>query len=75
MPDIEDNRKQSSLSSVRDHFEAELTESWGDLVLIVCCFITGLLDAAVFNVWSCFVSMQTGQTCLFCFCSEKNARD
>lgn len=39
----------------------EVTASWGDAVLIVGCFATGLLDSAVFNVWSCFVSMQTGE--------------
>ena len=39
----------------------EVTAVWGDAVLIVGCFTTGLLDSAVFNVWSCFVSMQTGK--------------
>ncbi|KAH0158307.1 DUF1275 domain protein, partial [Aureobasidium melanogenum] len=64
MPDVEDNQEQgkSRMSSVRDHFDAELTESWGDSVLIASSFITGLLDSAVFNVWNCFVSMQTGNT-------------
>lgn len=65
MPDVEDNQGQgqSRMSSVRDHFDAELTESWGDSVLIASSFITGLLDSAVFNVWNCFVSMQTGEIC------------
>jgi hypothetical protein len=65
MPDVEDNQEQgkSHMSSLRDHFDAELTESWADLILIVSSFITGLLDSAVFNVWSCFVSMQTGEIC------------
>lgn len=63
MPDVEDNQEleQSKLNSLRDHFDAEITESWADSVLIVSSFITGLLDSAVFNVWSCFVSMQTGK--------------
>lgn len=63
MPDIEDNQEQgkSHMSSLRNHFDAEVTESWGDLILIAGSFITGLLDSAVFNVWSCFVSMQTGE--------------
>lgn len=65
MPDVEDNQEQSKsrMSSLREHFDAELTESWADSVLIVSSFITGLLDSAVFNVWSCFVSMQTGEIC------------
>ena len=41
--------------------QEEVTAVWGDAVLIVGCFATGLLDSAVFNVWSCFVSMQTGE--------------
>ena len=56
-----DNGKPNRLASIREHFQAEVTESWGDLILILSCFVTGLLDSAVFNVWSCFVSMQTGQ--------------
>jgi hypothetical protein len=54
MPDIEDNQEQgkSHLSSLQNHFDAELTESWADSVLIASSFITGLLDSAVFNVWS-----------------------
>lgn len=65
MPDLEDNQEQgkSHMSSLRDHFDAELTESWGDSILIASSFITGLLDSAVFNVWNCFVSMQTGEIC------------
>jgi hypothetical protein len=39
----------------------EVTESWGDLVLLACVFTSGLLDAAIFNVWSCFIGMQTGK--------------
>ncbi|KAI5269474.1 hypothetical protein E4T47_07073 [Aureobasidium subglaciale] len=64
MPDIEDNQEQakSQMGSLREHFDAEVTESWADMVLIGSSFITGLLDSAVFNVWSCFVSMQTGNT-------------
>jgi len=45
----------------RAYLQEEVTAVWGDAVLIVGCFATGLLDSAVFNVWSCFVSMQTGQ--------------
>lgn len=42
------------------YMSQEVTPRWADTVLIVMCFATGLLDSAVFNVWSCFVSMQTG---------------
>lgn len=50
-----------SKSSWTSYLHEEVTAVWGDAVLIVGCFATGLLDSAVFNVWSCFVSMQTGE--------------
>lgn len=49
-----------SKSRVIEYMKEEISESWTDAILLVCCFVTGLLDAAVFNEWSCFVSMQTG---------------
>ncbi|KAF2759689.1 hypothetical protein EJ05DRAFT_536951 [Pseudovirgaria hyperparasitica] len=57
-------RKDSRFSwaNIRRHFDEDVTEAWGDALLIVTCFVTGLLDGAVFNVWSCFVSMMTGNT-------------
>ena len=62
MSDIEDDEgSRSRLSAVRAYFAEEVTESWTDAILILSCFVTGLLDSAIFNVWSCFVSMQTGQ--------------
>jgi hypothetical protein len=29
--------------------------------ILVCCFTSGLIDAGVFNAWSVFASMQTGE--------------
>jgi hypothetical protein len=54
------NGKQSRLARYKKHLAQDVDKSWADLVLIVACFISGLVDSAVFNVWSCFVSMQTG---------------
>jgi Protein of unknown function (DUF1275) len=45
----------------KSFLDEEVTKSWGDAVLLLSCYVTGLLDSAVFNVWSCFVSMQTGE--------------
>ncbi|TFK98063.1 hypothetical protein BDV98DRAFT_553201 [Pterulicium gracile] len=53
---------QSRMKRTQSYFSEEITLAWGDAVLILMCFITGLLDSAAFNVWSCFVSMQTGNT-------------
>lgn len=44
------------------HLTQEVNREWTDLILLMGCFATGLLDAAVFNVWQCFVSMQTGES-------------
>lgn len=34
-----------------------------DLVFLGCYFVSGLLDSSAYNAWSCFVSMQTGESC------------
>lgn len=51
-----------SQRSWRVYLTEELSKKHTDLILLFGCFATGLLDAAVFNVWSCFVSMQTGMS-------------
>ncbi|KAF5679770.1 DUF1275 domain-containing protein [Fusarium heterosporum] len=43
-------------------FSAEVDTRWGDLLLLVCFFVAGLVDSAAFNMYGCFVSMQTGNT-------------
>lgn len=35
----------------------------GDLALLSCCVVTGVLDCAAFNNWGVFVGMQTGMPC------------
>lgn len=42
------------------------------LFLIGLFFVTGLVDSAAYNIWSCFVSMQTGmnQSLKLSWCSE-----
>lgn len=37
---------------------------YGDLALLACCFVSGLLDAAAFDNYSVFIGMQTGNTVL-----------
>jgi hypothetical protein len=58
---LHSNGKKSRISNYRKYLAADIDESWTDLILLVTCFISGLVDSAVFNVWSCFVSMQTGE--------------
>ncbi|KAK5064993.1 hypothetical protein LTR84_000828 [Exophiala bonariae] len=40
----------------------DLDTSYMGLVVIVCFFISGLIDSVAFNSWNCFVQMQTGNT-------------
>jgi hypothetical protein len=57
----DDLRKTKSRAQKWKHYLAQdVDKSWADAILLVACFISGLVDSAVFNVWSCFVSMQTG---------------
>ena len=53
---------RSRMKRTQTYFGEEISTGWGDAVLILMCFTTGLLDSAAFNVWNCFVSMQTGNT-------------
>lgn len=43
----------------------ELDPTHGDLVLLFCYIITGLLDSSAVFIWGSFVSMQTGNTVYF----------
>jgi hypothetical protein len=35
---------------------------YADLVFLVCYFVSGILDSSAYNAWTCFVSMQTGES-------------
>lgn len=44
------------------YLKQEVSFCRGDLVLLLCYVITGLLDSSAFFIWGSFVSMQTGNT-------------
>ncbi len=48
------------ISRCRRHLRADVSRDWADVVLVLCYFITGLLDSASISYWGSFVSMQTG---------------
>lgn len=50
----------SLLARLRRTLVSDVSRSWADLVLLLCYFVTGLLDSASTQVWGAFVSMQTG---------------
>ncbi|RHZ67129.1 YoaK family protein [Aspergillus thermomutatus] len=44
------------------HLTSEINPHYGDLLLLFCYVITGLLDSSAVFIWGSFVSMQTGNT-------------
>lgn len=59
--------RQTSARSQRlsRYFHDELEPRRGDLLLLFCYIITGLLDSSAVFIWGSFVSMQTGNTVYF----------
>lgn len=55
------SRKDAFASRCVDHLNVNVTKSWGDVALLGCYLITGLLDSSSIMVWGSFVSMQTGK--------------
>ncbi|KAJ5666218.1 uncharacterized protein N7477_008666 [Penicillium maclennaniae] len=52
----------SLLSQISHHLLAELDPRRADVILIICGFVSGLVDGLSFNAWGSFSSMQTGNT-------------
>jgi len=42
------------------YFAEDVSLKNADLLIIACCFVSGLCDSSAYNSWACFVSMQTG---------------
>lgn len=53
------------LQGLSRYFRDELDPRRGDLLLLFCYIITGLLDSSAVFIWGSFVSMQTGNTVYF----------
>lgn len=47
-------------SNTSRYFLAEINTECTDVLLIVCSFVSGLVDGLSFNAWGNFSSMQTG---------------
>lgn len=41
-------------------WEEELSNRHADLLLLLCCLVSGLVDSTIYNAYGTFVSMQTG---------------
>jgi uncharacterized membrane protein YoaK (UPF0700 family) len=60
---MEDQTQEKHLTTrTRRYFNHELHSPYTSLILIICFFTSGLVDSVAFNVFSCFVGMQTGNT-------------
>ena len=57
----DDFEKPQARSQVRQRLDADIDAKWADLILLGCFFCSGLVDSMAFNMYACFVSMQTGQ--------------
>src|ERR1700684_2303818 len=51
-----------SRSRLSRYLQSDLDPHRGDLILLYCYIITGLLDSSAVFIWGSFVSMQTGNT-------------
>lgn len=56
------SRKDAFTSRCADHMNTNVTKSWGDVALLGCYLITGLLDGSSISVFGSFASMQTGES-------------
>ena len=54
-----DFEKPGAKSQVRQRLDAEIDAKWADLILLGCFYCSGLIDSMAFNMYACFVSMQT----------------
>ena len=53
--------KPAPKSQIQQRLDAQIDTKWADLILLGCFFCSGLIDSMAFNMYACFVSMQTGQ--------------
>jgi uncharacterized membrane protein YoaK (UPF0700 family) len=61
----QDSQGPTITSRFSAHLKQEIDTAWGDVLLLLCYVITGLLDSSAVFIWGAFVSMQTGNTVYF----------
>ncbi|KAL3426650.1 duf1275 domain protein [Phlyctema vagabunda] len=54
--------QKPSRPSLLQHLKTEISLDHADVPIIACCLVSGLCDSSAYNAWTCFVSMQTGNT-------------
>jgi Protein of unknown function (DUF1275) len=66
---VDSNASPTTSKSIAQSFPKRMKQQMGSdidlqrthFILIILFFVTGLVDSAAYNIWSCFVSMQTGR--------------
>jgi hypothetical protein len=56
------SKTQIHWQSTWSHLQTEISLEHADIPIIACCFVSGICDSSAYNAWTCFVSMQTGET-------------
>ncbi|KAK6350388.1 hypothetical protein TWF718_003580 [Orbilia javanica] len=66
--DVEEGRALPSgpseglLSRFRKYNATQIDKNWTSIPVLATSYVSGLTDSAAYNAWSCFISMQTGNT-------------
>lgn len=61
-PDNAATGKPVAASKFMTYLNTNVTTDHADLLMLSCCFISGLVDSTIYNAYGTFVSMQTGNT-------------
>ena len=61
------SQKQGTLAKIRDkhlvrYLASDVNTKRADIVLVICGFVSGLVDGVSFTAWGSFASMQTGES-------------
>lgn len=59
-PDVEEGGGGSRRERIRRYWLSDIDRNWTDILLIVCGYISGLVEGLSFNYWGSFSNMQTG---------------
>jgi hypothetical protein len=59
------SQKQGTLARIKDkdlvrYLASDINTKGADIVLMICGFVSGLVDGVSFTAWGSFASMQTG---------------
>lgn len=60
--DIDVHAKSTRKQALKHHLFAEVRLDHTDVLILICCLISGLVDSSIYNAYGTFVSMQTGNT-------------